>query len=126
MGMETDARGIHPRKEGSAIMGYFSKFSRKGIPFMEGREKGKLRDMTDRVLHIADFGFIDGDHGNFAVVLFAEDDARFYFANSIITEMLEEVERDGMREELAYQPIVLSMRKSQSGNEYMTFEFIAD
>lgn len=107
-------------------MGYFSKFSRKGIPFMEGRDKGKLRDMTDRVLHIVDYGFIDGDHGRFAVIAFAEDEGKFYFGNSILTEMLEEVDEDGMREELAQEPVVLTMRMSKDGNEYMTFEFVAE
>lgn len=106
-------------------MGYFDKFVRKGIPFMEGREKGNLRDLVDKPLHIVDFGFINGKDGEFGVVQFAEDDKKFYFANGIITEMLMQVDDDGMREELAEQPIVFTMRMSKERKqEYMTFDFV--
>ena len=106
-------------------MGYFDKFVRKGIPFMEGREKGNLRDLVDKPLHIVDFGFIDGKDGKFAVMQFAEDGANFYFGNSIVTEMLETVEEDDMRDELAQQAIVFSLRVSKERNqEYMAFDFI--
>lgn len=106
-------------------MGYFDKFVRKGIPFMEGREKGNLRDMVDRPLHIVDFGFIEGKDGKFAVIAFIEDVNRFYFGNSIVTEMLEEVDADGMRDELAQQAIQFDLRVSKErGQEYMAFDFI--
>ena len=106
-------------------MGYFDKFVRKGIPFMEGREKGNLRDMVDKPLHIVDYGFIEGKDGKFAVIAFKEDADRFYFGNSIVTEMLEEVYADGMREELAQQAIQFDLRVSKErGQEYMAFDFI--
>ena len=106
-------------------MGYFDKFVRKGIPFMEGREKGNLRDMVDKPLHIVDYGFIEGKDGKFAVIAFKEDADRFYFGNSIVTEMLEEVDADGMREELAQQAIQFDLRVSKERNqEYMAFDFI--
>lgn len=106
-------------------MGYFDKFANKGIPFMEGREKGSLRDRVDEPLHIVDFGFINGKDSEFAVILFAEDDERFYFGNAIITEMLKEVDADDMREELKDQVIEFHMRTSKERNqEYMAFEFV--
>ena len=106
-------------------MGYFDKFANKGIPFMEGKDKGSLRDMIDRPLHIEDFGFINGQDGKFAVILFAEDSDNFYFGNSIITEMLEQVDADGMRDALADETIVFSMRMSKERKqEYMTFDFV--
>ena len=106
-------------------MGYFDKFVRKGIPFMEGREKGNLRELVNRPLHIVDFGFIEGKDGKFAVMSFMEDAGRFYFGNSIVTEMLEEVDADGMRDELAQQAIQFDLRVSKErGQEYMAFDFI--
>ena len=107
-------------------MGYFDKFVRKGIPFMEGREKGNLRDLLGKELHIEDFGFINGKDGKFAVMMFAEDADKFYFGNSIVTEMLETVDEDGMRKELAEQVIVFTMRVSKDRNqEYMAFDFVS-
>ena len=106
-------------------MGYFDKFVRKGIPFMEGREKGNLRDLVDKPLHIIDFGFIDGKDGKFAVMLFDEDADKFYFGNSIVTEMLETVDADDMRDELADQAIMFVLRMSKErGQEYMAFDFV--
>ena len=106
-------------------MGYFDKFVRKGIPFLEGREKGNLRDLVNKPLHIVDYGFIEGKDGKFAVIAFKEDADRFYFGNSIVTEMLEEVDVDGMREELAQQAIQFDLRVSKErGQEYMAFDFI--
>lgn len=105
-------------------MGYFDKFSNAGIPFMEGREKGNLSDMLDKPLHIVDFGFINGEDGRYAVMLFAEDDENFYFGNSIITAMLETVDDDGMRDELAEQVITFEHRTSKNGKrQYTAFKF---
>ena len=105
-------------------MSYFDKFVKKGIPFMEGREKGDLKNLVGQPLHIVDFGFIDGKDGEFAVLKFKEDDAKFYFGNSITTEMLREVQKDGMEAELAKQVIVFSLRVSKERKqEYMAFDF---
>lgn len=101
-------------------MGYFDKFNNAGIPFMEGREKGNLSDMLDKPLHIVEFGFINGEDGEYAVMAFAEDAERFYFGNSIITEMLHTVKDDGMCEELAEQAITFVKRTSRSGKRTYT------
>ena len=104
-------------------MGYFDKFRNDGIPFMEGRDKGDLHDMLDVPVHIIDFGFIKGKNGDFAVIALAEDSGKFYFCNSIITEMLRTVQADDMQDALPQQAIVFSLRMSKAGQEYMTFEF---
>ena len=104
-------------------MGYFDKFRNDGIPFMDGRDKGDLKELLGKELHIADFGFIRGKNGDFGVVAFAEDGEKFYFCNAIITEMLRTVQADGMEDALANQGIVFSMKTSKGGQDYMTFEF---
>lgn len=101
-------------------MGYFDKFNNAGIPFMEGREKGNLSDMLDKPLHIVEFGFINGEDGEYAVMAFAEDAERFYFGNSIITEMLHTVKDDGMSDELAEQEITFVKRTSRNGKRTYT------
>lgn len=102
---------------------YFEKFNNGGIQFMEGREKGNLSDMLEKSLHIIDHGFIAGDDGDYAVMLFAEDAEHFYFGNSIITEMLKTVDADGMTAELAEQPIMFVQRESKRGRTYTGFKF---
>lgn len=104
-------------------MGYFDKFKHDGIPFMDGREKGDMKDVLEQPLHIIDFGFIKGKRGDFGVVAFKEYPENFYFVNAIITDMLRTVQVDGMEDELAYQAVTFYMKTSKDGNEYMTFEF---
>lgn len=103
---------------------YFDKFKSAGIPFMEGRDKGNLADVLGEELHIVDFGFINGEDGKYAVMLFEEHPDEFYFGNSIITEMLVDVDADGMKGELALQPIRFEQRQNRSGKRtYTTYVF---
>ena len=104
-------------------MGYFSQFKNEGVPFMEGRDKGDKAEIMNRPLHIQDFGFINGQDGKFAVMLFAEEPEKFYFGNSIITEMLMQVERDDMKQGLREVAITFKERKSkETGRTYIAFD----
>lgn len=108
-------------------MGYFDKFNAsKGIPFMDNRDKGDMHDILGETVHIVDFGFIRNDDGDYGVIALAENDDLFYFCNQVITDMLHEVERDGMKEDLAKQGIVFSLATSKKGREYFRFEFKGD
>lgn len=104
-------------------MGYFDKFNNGGIPFMEGRDKGNIFDILGETLHIVDFGFINGDNGEYAVFLTREHDDVFYFGNAVITDMLKEIQRDGMESELSEQEITFENRTSKKGREYIAFRF---
>ena len=106
-------------------MSYFTKFNRKGIPFMEGGKKKDLKEVFGQQVHITDFGFIDGKDGKFAVIQLQETPSAFYFCNAIITEMLLEVEKDDKKPELPAAPIVFSSKTSkETGRDYTAFEFV--
>lgn len=105
-------------------MGYFDKFnSGKGIPFMDGAEKGEMKDILGENVHIDDFGFIRNDEGDFAVIQLREYPNMFFFCNQVITDMLHEVDKDGMRGELPSQIIRFSSKTSKKGRDYFAFEF---
>ena len=106
-------------------MGYFDRFN-KGIAFMDNRDKGDMRNILDKKVHITDFGFIRNDEGDYGVICLAEDEANFYFCNQVITDMLHQIDNDGMREELAKQNIVFSLAESKKGRAYFKFEFTGD
>ena len=80
-------------------MSYWDKFGSKGISFMDNADKGNLHDVLGEKVHIVDFGFIKNDEGDYGVIQLAEHDGMFYFANQVITDMLHQVETDGMKEE---------------------------
>lgn len=108
-------------------MGYFDRFNNRGIPFMENSDKGDMHDITGEIVHITDFGFIKNDEGgDYGVIQLAEKPDTFYFCNAVITEMLHQVENDGMKEELANQCIKFDLATSKKGREYFRFEFTQD
>lgn len=104
-------------------MGYWDRFNSKGIPFMDNRDKGNLRDILGKIVHIEDYGFIRNDEGDYGVIIVKEDAENFYFCNQVITDMLHQVDSDGMKEELANQPIKFELAESKKGREYFRFEF---
>lgn len=102
---------------------YFKQFQ-SGLPFMEGREKAALHMLYGREVHIVDYGFMKNDEGEYSCFVVAEEPGFFYFGNSIITKMLEQVDKDGMREDLAVMRIVFKQQKSAKGRDYTAFEFV--
>lgn len=108
-------------------MGYFDRFNNRGIPFMENSDKGDMHDIIGEIVHITDFGFIKNDEGgDYGVIQIKEKPDTFYFCNAVITEMLHQVEADGMKEELANQCIRFDLATSKKGREYFRFEFTPD
>lgn len=111
--------------DNNTIRAYFNQFSSRGIPFMDDRKKGDINGLVGEVLHIDDFGFINGRDGEYAVVSFKEHPDSFYFAGLALTDICRKIDADGMREELAAQPVVLSMKKSKNNRNYMSVDFTA-
>lgn len=105
------------------INNYFSKFANKGIPFMEGRTKGNISSLVGEVLHVEDFGFINQEGSTYPVIAFREHPTDFYFGGAVLNDILTQVDRDGMREELKSQPLMLRMATSKRGRTYMSVEF---
>lgn len=105
------------------INNYFSKFANKGIPFMEGRTKGNISSLVGETLHVDDFGFINQEGSTYPVIAFREHPTDFYFGGAVLNDILTQVDRDGMREELKSQPLMLRMSTSKRGRTYMSVEF---
>lgn len=105
---------------------YFSKFTNKGIPFMDGRTKGNISSLVGESLHIEDFGFISQEDSTYPVIAFKEYPSAFYFGGAVLNDILTQIDRDGMRAELKTQPVVLKMVTSKKGRTYMSVEFIED
>lgn len=109
-------------------MGYFDKFNKgKGIPFMNGRDKMVIP--LNEELTISDYGFINGDDKEYAVLLFAEYPKNFAFANAIMTDDLKTIETDaGSKDQalglLAGVKVKFTKSTSKRGREYVSVEFI--
>ena len=92
---------------------------------MEGREKGDLNNILNQALHISDFGFITNDDGEYPVLAILEYPDYFFFGNSVINDMLKEIEKDDMKTALADQKIIFKkLTSKKNGRQYFAFEFV--
>ena len=93
---------------------------------MEDAKKGDLRELLGEPVHIVDFGFIKNDTGDYGVIQLEERPGMFYFCNQVITDMLHQVDADGMREGLKGEAITFTLAKSKNGRDYFRFSFGED
>ena len=70
----------------------------QGIPFMEGRTLATME--VGRVYTINDFGFINGESGEYVVVSTKEDDKVFYFGGMVLTQLMKDIEENYTEEQV--------------------------
>ena len=76
----------------------------QGIPFMEGRTKEDVTKLLGKIVTVDNYGFINGDDGEYLVFAIEEDSNAFYFGGLVMTEHFKqfsdfekkEIERDGI------------------------------
>lgn len=71
----------------------------QGIPFMEGRTLSTME--VGRIYTINDFGFINGDKGEYVVVSTKEDEKVFYFGGMVLTQLMKDIEKNYTDEQVS-------------------------
>lgn len=97
------------------------------LEIMEGKEKADVQDLLDKVIHIDNFDFLTGDDGEYAVFTVKETEGLFYFASSVLTQELKDIENDGMKEDALSETIAVKLyeRKSKNGKRtYIAVEYV--
>lgn len=109
-------------------MSYFSKFNRQGIPFMDTRDLAKMSELDGKTMHIEEYGWLADDSGEqYPVIIFAEDKKHFYFGGMALTDMLTQVDADGMKDELKNVALKFSKRVSKKAHrQYMGFDILEE
>lgn len=103
---------------------YFKKFKR-GVDFMDGAEKADLEDLcTGEMFHIADVAFLPGENSEYAVFTVSEKKDVFYFGNTVVTEILKEVQADGMIEEIPNIGVAFEKTTSKKNRDYIAMRFV--
>lgn len=68
------------------IIGAVQEITVSGLPIMEGREKLEVKgDILNRTLTVDDYGFLEGDDGQFAVITIKEYPNHFIYGSSVVT-----------------------------------------
>lgn len=99
----------------------------EGIPFMEGRALAKdFKDILGVVVKITDYGFINGDDGEYTVFIVEDNDKEFYASGKVLTQDLHTLEESiGVNEFKAAVKeegleVLFGRKKSKNNREYTT------
>lgn len=98
-----------------------------GLPFMDGKEKGEVT--LGETMTVTEYGFLNGEDGEFLVFITRENENEFYFGGSVLTQKFKDMEaifNDKEIKELLEEgiQIVLEQKKSKKNRNYISVEFI--
>lgn len=96
------------------------------LPFMDGRDKGDVKELVGQVSTICDYGFLNGDEGDtYAVFITKERSKTFYFGGTVLTDQLAQLEAEGYHDAIITEglPMLLTEKKSKNNRTYMNVEF---
>jgi hypothetical protein len=106
------------------MLDYFKKF-KKSIDFMDGRDRIDLSTLcTGEAFHIDEFAFLSGENGDYAVFIVKEVKDHFLFGNSVVTDVLKQIETDGMEAELKEVGVVFEKVTSKKNRDYIAMRFV--
>ena len=102
-------------------------FEMEGIPFMEERTLAKdFKDILGVVVKITDYGFINGDDGEYTVFIIEDNDKEFYASGKVLTQDLHTLEEQIGEEEFKAAvkeeglEALFGRKKSKNNREYTT------
>lgn len=96
------------------------------LPFMDGREKGDVKELVGTVNTIVDYGFLKGDDDReYAVFIVKERAKTFYFGGTVLTDQLMQLEAEGYHDAIVEEglPMLLTDKKSKNNRSYVNVEF---
>lgn len=90
------------------------------VEIMEDREKGDVNKVTDVEVTITDFDFLTGQDGDYAVFILSEEPSKFFFGGKVITNHLQEIQKEGYKEAVQAEglPVKFVKEKSKNGFTY--------
>lgn len=61
-----------------------------GLPFMEGKEKSAI--ILGQIYNVTDYGYLEGEDGEFIVFTTKEEPNNFMFGSSVMTEKFKKID----------------------------------
>lgn len=99
------------------------------LPFMEGREKGDVKELVGSVSTITDYGFLPNEAGEAYVVFTVKERAKkFYFGGTVLTDRLTQLEAEGYHDAIVAEglPVLLTEKKSKNGRFFTNADFFPE
>ncbi len=95
------------------------------LPFMEGRDKGVLKDLQGQIVTIKEFGFMQDNENEYVCFTIEEDNKNFYFGGTVLTDQLMALDEEGYRDEIEENglPTLFKTRTSKNNRTYTDVSF---
>lgn len=102
------------------------------LPFMEGREKGDIKELVAQYTTITEYGFLKGkaedgsaEERDYVVFIVNEDKKHFFFGGTVLTDQLQQLEAEGYHDDIVMEglPMLLTEKKSKNKRTYINVEF---
>lgn len=99
-----------------------------GLPFMEGLDKGETAEIMGHTVHVIEYGYMNGDDGEYVVFLIRENEEHFFFGSTVVTSAFKQldatIQPEVLKEILELGlPIKLIERQSKSKRKYIKVDF---
>jgi hypothetical protein len=112
----------------SQLMNEVAELTKSGLPFMEGREKLENSKVLGEVLTVDEYGFMEGEEGEYVAYTVKEYPKNFLYGSSVVSEGFKKFD-DKFNEEQKTAilehglTMVLGERKSANKRTYTTLTF---
>lgn len=97
------------------------------LPFMDGREKGDVKNLLGQVTTITDYGFIPNEAGEAYVCFIVKERSKeFYFGGTVLTDRLTKLDEEGFGDAIREEglPVLMTEAKGKKSNRtYTNVEF---
>ena len=97
-----------------------------GLPFMEGKEKAELS--MGEILNIDNYGYLEGEQGEFVVFTTKEYKDKFFFGSTVLTSKMKELDEVFKDDEMAKLlengiEVVFEEKRSRNKRDYKNVTF---
>ena len=103
------------------LMEEVSQITASGLPFMEGKEKLEVKgNILNNTLTCTDFGFLEGEEGEYVVIALKEYPSNFIYGSSVVTQAfktLDEKFNDEQKAFLLNQGLTFKLIEMMSKNK---------
>ena len=80
-----------------------SQITASGLPFMEGKEKLEVKgDILNNTLTVDDYGFLEGEEGEYVVIALKEYPKHFIYGSSVVTQAFKSLDEKFNEEQKAF------------------------
>lgn len=75
------------------LMQEVQQITASGLPIMEGKEKLEIKgDILNNVLTVDDYGFLEGEEGEYVVITLKEYPKHFIYGSSVVTQSFKQLD----------------------------------